>query len=127
MYISKEDFTTYAPSCATIDTNEFNELEERASEVIDMLTLNRIVRAGGLSALDAKDQAAIKKAVCAQVQMMYANGGVDAVTGQSGAQSVTIGKFSYTKAQGSQTINGIPLSPLVESYLAPTGLLYRGL
>ncbi len=129
MYITKEEFTAYAPSCATIDTNEFNELGERASEVIDIITLRRIIRAGGLSTFDADDQAAVKKAVCAQVQMMYSNGGIDTVIGASGAgvQSASIGKFSYSRGEAPRMINGIPVSPLVESYLADTELVYRGL
>ena len=128
MYIGKSDFATYSPS-TTIDEDEFNELSERASDVIDIITFNRIILAGGLSTYDEKTQAAVKKAVCAQVQCMYANGGIDIVTGMSGAdvQSAGIGKFSYTRKQSGEAVGGIPVSPLVRMYLAGTNLTYRGL
>lgn len=128
MYIAKSDFTSYTPSCAAISDEEFAELAERAGDAIDILTAQRIAFAGGLSTFDTATQAAIKKAVCAQVQMMYVQGGVDTVTGMSAAnvQSASVGKFSYAVAKPLRTINGIPVSPLAESYLWPTGLLYRG-
>jgi hypothetical protein len=127
MYIAKSDFTAYSAS-TTIPDTEFAELAERASEVIDELTSQRIVLAGGLSTYAATTQAAVKKAVCAQLQMMYAQGGVDAVIGMSGSdvQSASVGKFSYSMAKPRQTVNGVPVSPLVNGYLWPTGLLYRG-
>jgi hypothetical protein len=109
--------------------DEFSELAERASDVIDIITMNRIILAGGLSTYEAATQAAVKKAVCAQVQYMYANGGIDTVIGMSGSdiQSGSVGKFSYTRRQSGQTVGGIPVSPLVQTYLLTTGLLYRGL
>ena len=128
MYIVKSDFTAYSPG-TTIADSEFNELAERASDVIDIITFNRIILAGGLSTYDAATQAYVKKAVCAQVQYMYANGGIDAVLGMSGAdvQSAGIGKFSYTRRQSGEVVGGIPVSPLVRSYLRNTNLAYRGL
>lgn len=128
MYIDKTDFDSYSPSTSIPET-EFDELAERASDVIDIMTLRRIVRAGGLLKFDSSTQAAVKKAVCAQVQMMYANGGADTVIGASGTdvQSASIGKFSFTRKEAQRTINGIPVSPLAESYLADTNLTYRGL
>ena len=135
-YIVKADFTAYSPS-TTIPDAELAELAERASDVIDILTQHRIVRAGGISAYNVATQAAIKKAVCAQVQTMYSQGGKATVEGwgaESDAMgSVSIGKFSYgnsgQSAQGGQmqTVNGIPVSPLIEGALGWTGLLYRGL
>ena len=127
MYIEQSDFEDYSPS-TTVD-EEFDELAERASDVIDIITFNRIILAGGLSTYEADTQAAVKKAVCAQVQYMYANGGIDAVLGMSGAdvQSAGIGKFSYTRKQSGEIVWGIPVSPLVRSYLRDTNLTYRGM
>lgn len=120
MYITKTDFDEYSPS-TDIPESEFDELAERASDVIDTITFNRIELAGGLSAYDSDTQAAIKKATCAQVQYMYENGGVDAVN-LAGIQSGSIGKFSYTLGQ----TDSIPVAPLARTYLFKTGLAYRG-
>lgn len=129
MYITKADFMAYSPSTPEMPDDEFDELAERASDVIDIITLNKIILAGGLSVYDDDTQAAIKKAVCAQMQYMHANGGIDAVLGASGSdiQSGSVGKFSYTRRQNGQVVGGIPVSPLVQEYLLTTGLLYRGL
>lgn len=130
-YISQSDFTAYTPS-TIMDPAEFAELAERASDVIDMLTMHRIPRGGGLSALAAEVQTAVKKATCAQVQTLQAQGSTDALTGNAAVPGATLGKFSYYTAQGTDktttpTINGIPYSPLIAGYLSTTGLLYRGL
>jgi hypothetical protein len=129
MYIEKSDFIAYSPSTPTMTDAEFGELGERASDVIDIITFNRIILAGGLSTYEAATQAAVKKAVCAQVQYMQANGGIDTVIGMSGSdiQSCSVGKFSYTRRQSGQAVGGIPVSPLIQTYLLTTGLLYRGL
>jgi hypothetical protein len=134
-YIAKSDLTEYAPS-VTITDAEFTELSERASEIIDRLTLDRIPRAGGISALEADVQEAVKKAACAQLQTMLAQGGVSTVEGfgaEANTQSVTIGKFSSVRAilsGGSAstlpTVDGVPVSPMVNGYLRKTGLMYRG-
>lgn len=128
MYIAKSDFTTYSPSTPTMTDAEFGELAERASDVIDTITMNRIILAGGLSTYSTEIQASVKKAVCAQVQHMYANGGIDTVIGMSGGdiQSGSVGKFSYARKQSGQTVGGIPVSPLVNTYLFSTNLAYRG-
>ncbi len=129
-YIIKTDLATYAPSVTLSDT-VFTELAERASDVIDMVTLYRIPRAGGLSVYAAETQAAIKKATCAQVQTMASQGGIMTVEGWGAdvnASSVSVGRFSAGgSGQKLETVNGIPLSPLVRPYLMRTGLTYRGL
>ncbi len=129
-YIAKTDLTTYAPSVTLTDA-EFAELADRASEIIDRLTMDRIPIAGGLTALDADVQAAVKKAACAQVQTMFAQGGLSVVEGfgaEANQQSVSIGKFSTSNAGASalQTVDGMPVSPMVAGYLRRTGLMYRG-
>jgi hypothetical protein len=124
-YIEQDDFEAYAPN-TTIDETEFLELAERASEIIDALTLGRIIRAGGLEYFDTDVQAAIKKAVCAEVHTLYAQGGLDAITGNLALGSASIGKFSYSAGFAGQLINGMPVSPLVSTYLRQTGLMYRG-
>ena len=134
-YIAKTDLAEYSASVVLSDA-EFTELSERASDIIDRLTLDRIPLAGGLSTFDANTQIAIKKATCAQVQTMAAQGGPSVVEGfgaEANQQSVTIGKFSSVRAilsGGSAstlpTIDGVPVSPMVAGYLRRTGLMYRG-
>lgn len=132
-YINSDDFTTYSPS-TTIDENLFAELAERASEVIDRLTFDRITLAGGLSGLSTATQEAVKKATCAQIQTMYAQGGLSTVEGfgaEANQQYMQVGKFSIGTANSNQgdplaTVDGVPISPMVTGYLRRTGLLYRG-
>jgi len=133
-YIQEDDFESYSPN-TTIDADLFAELAERASDIIDRLTLDRIPLAGGLSALTETVQAAVKKATCAQLQTMAAQGGLSTVEG-FGAEAnqgfVSLGRFAIgtTNTKGGEqvkTIDGIPISPLVYGYLRFTNLTYRGL
>ncbi|MFA5424454.1 MAG: hypothetical protein WC374_11425 [Phycisphaerae bacterium] len=126
-YIAQSDFTTYAPSAPTMSAAVFAELAERASEIIDELTMSRIIQEGGLTAFDTDEQAAIKKAVCAEVQTLLQYGGVNAIAGAGTVESASIGKFSYTSKFKGKTVNGMPVSPLISTYLFQTGLLNRGL
>jgi hypothetical protein len=136
MYITKTDFTAYT-SGTVIPDAEFAELAERASDIIDRLTFDRIPLAGGLSKFDETIQAAVKKATCAQLQTLWAQGGLSTVEGfgaEANIQSVSIGKFSVSNGAGNAarvqplaTIDGVPVSPLVSGYLRRTGLLYRGI
>lgn len=70
------------------------------------------------------------KAVCAQADFIEAQGGAESLT-DSPYNSVTLGKFSYTKAASNASESTLGTSaevlcPVAQSYLAPTGLLYRG-
>ena len=131
-YVTPTDFQTYSPSAsAGMTSQDFAELAERASEVLDWFTMGKIEAAGGLTAFSAAVQAKIKKAVCAEVQTLIHYGGVDVVTGSGDeAQSVSVGKFSYSLKSGGggvEFFNGIPFAPLIKVYLQGTGLLYRGI
>jgi hypothetical protein len=129
-YIDKTYFASYTST--SIPDAELVVLAERASDIIDTITMDRINSIGFTNLLEAT-QIKIKKATAAQVEMLYIQGGIEALTGNSDADinNVSIGKFSYSKSNSGskklKTVNGIPLSPLVESYLMMTGLLYRGL
>lgn len=72
-------------------------------------------------------QERIKKAVCAQIEYLDANGGSELDNG-SGLSGATLGKFSYSGA--SSGANGSTeqshISPRAERLLWPTGLTYRG-
>lgn len=66
------------------------------------------------------------KAICAHADYISNNGGIDSLTDMS-YNSVSLGKFSYSADTSGNTDNGaLTLCPLAVGYLAPTGLLYRG-
>ena len=126
-YINQAYFSQY--TTAVIDAAEFAPLAERASDVIDMLTMQRIGGAAALPALPPAMQEAIKKATAAEIETLYAEGGIEALTGNadSAFPSASLGKFSLSKgdSSGLQTVNGIPISPLIDGYLFMTGLLNK--
>lgn len=124
-YIDKAFFNTYTTT--VIDDTEFTVLANRASDIIDMLTMQRIGGDAGFALLPAAAQEAVKKATAAEVETLYLQGGIEALTGGNDIVSGSIGKFSYQSKGSSQTINGMPVSPLISGYLLKTGLLYRGI
>ena len=109
----------------SVDSADFPSLCERAGELIEELTLYRLTPMTFL-AMPEDAQEIVKKAVCAQIEYLDANGGSDLDNG-SGIQSATLGKFSYA---GSAGTNGgaeqSRFSPRAERLLWPTGLTYRG-
>ena len=108
-----------------VDSADFPSLCERAGELVEELTLYRLTPVTFL-AMPESVQVLVKKAVCAQIEYLDANGGSDLDNGV-GIQSATLGKFSYA---GSKGVNGSTeqsrFSPRAERILWPTGLTYRG-
>lgn len=102
-----------------MDTETFTMLEKRASDVIDVLTNYRLA-GEDLSHEPELIQTNVKKAVAAQIEYMYSEGGELSIHGGS-PSSVSIGGFSYTEGSGVKLI-----SEMAYSYLRPTGLLYLG-
>ncbi|WP_282140315.1 hypothetical protein [Cytobacillus oceanisediminis] len=102
-----------------MDAETFNMLEERASDVIDVLTNYRLAGVD-LSHESELIRTNVKKAVAAQIEYMYSEGGELSVHGGS-PSSVSIGGFSYTEGSGVKVV-----SEMARSYLRPTGLLYMG-
>jgi len=113
-YIDWTYFQGYSPN-SEVTATEFPALAERASDVIDMLTFCRLKERGGLSAFPASIQEAVKKATAAQVETLHLFGGSWAAYARGSSSEFSGG-----------TINGIPLSPLVQGYLSCTGLMYAG-
>lgn len=108
-----------------VDSADFPSLCERAGELIEELTLYRLTPAG-FSAMPDDVQERIKKAVCAQIEYLDANGGSDLDNGV-GIQSATLGKFSYSGSAGANGSTEQPrFSPRAERLLWPTGLTYTG-
>lgn len=109
----------------SVDPADFPALCERAGELIEELTLYRLTPVT-FPAMPESVQDLVKKAVCAQIEYLDANGGADLDNG-GGLQSAALGKFSFTRGAG---VNGSTeqsqFSPRAERILWPTGLTYRG-
>ena len=121
-YITDVDYLEFTGGNDDIPDN-FVALANLASDQTDILTSYQI-RRKGLESFSPTQQELIRKAVCAQVHYLEAYGGMDALT--DNFSSMTLGKFSY-----SDTGNGNPrfpsYSPISQSYLSHTGLLYSGI
>lgn len=102
--------------------SDFTILEARASEIIDDLTMYRV---GQTSLADHPEfvQEQFKKSVCAQIDCIESNGGVQSIH-EINAQSMKLGKFYYSMGSDHE---GLMVSPLAYKYLSPTGLLYGGI
>lgn len=108
-----------------VDTADFPGLQARAEEIIEEMCLYRI-RSEVMDTYGSDIQDRIKKAVCAQIEYLDANGGSDMDNG-SDLQSAGLGKFSYTKSSGTNGSTQQSIyAPRAARLLAPTGLLYRG-
>lgn len=104
---------------------DFLPLRNRAEEIIEEMTMYRVTPLTIL-AMPTDTQERIKKAVCAQIEYMDANGGSDFDNGVD-LQSAGLGKFSYSKASGADVgLSQSLYSPRAQRLLFPTGLLYRG-
>ena len=125
-YIVKSDYTAFTTT--VISDSDFNLISERASDIIDVITFNKIADKG-ISFYPLSVQNKIKKAVCALCESIQISGGVTALAqSNDNLTNVSIGSFSYGKAPNSDTniIYGVTIPPLLYMYLAGTGLLYCG-
>ena len=104
---------------------DFPSLCQRAEEIIEEITMYR-VSSKTFPTFSEDVQELIKKAVCAQIEYLDANGGSDMDNGAD-LQSAALGKFNYTKSAGTNgsTMQSI-YSPRAQRILLPTGLMYRG-
>lgn len=103
-----------------VDTADFPSLSMRAEEIVEEMTMYRLTPTSFL-AMPEDMQSRVKRAVCAQIEYLEANGGSDMDNGAD-FQSAGLGKFNYSKLSD---ISGI-YAPRASRYLFPTGLLYRG-
>lgn len=109
----------------SVDFSDFPSLCERAGEIIEEMTMYRVTPVTFL-AMSGDTQERIKKAVCAQIEYLDANGGSDMDNGAD-LQSAGLGKFNYSRASGQDGSSFQSLySPRAQRLLFPTGLLYRG-
>lgn len=124
-YIDYDYYINFTKSKITVPV--FEELVEIASRIIDYKTMNKAMNFENYSDFI---QDRIKKATASQIKKLVKDGGTNAVD-KTNVVSESIGSYNYTKASKSEqkveTINGIEVSPMVDFYLFPTGLLNRSL
>lgn len=109
-----------------VDDADFPALSVRAEEIVEEMTMYRLTPTSYL-AMPEGVQTCIKKAICAQIEYLDANGGTDLDNGAD-LQSVGLGKFNYSRSPGSSGGGAKQprYAPRAERVLMPTGLLYRG-
>lgn len=109
-----------------IPAAEFPRLAELASDIVDMVCTVTIYPEIAQSKM-------FKKAVSYEVELLYEQGGVDAIMGLSDTSqaggSESLGDYSVS-AGGSETgsiktLDGVPLSPMMLSLLERLGLTAR--
>lgn len=105
---------------------DFPSLLLRAEEIVEEMTMYRL-SGPSFAAMPEDGKERVRKAVCAQVEYLDANGGSDVDTGTD-IQSASLGKYSFSRAGGGGE-GGAPgrhYAPRALRLLYPTGLLYRG-
>ena len=125
-YVTISDYTAFTTTA--ISDSDFTLISERASDIIDVITFSKIADKG-ISFYPLSVQNKIKKATCALCESIQINGGVTALAqSNDNLTNVSIGSFSYGKAPGNGTnsVYGVTIPPMLYMYLAGTGLLYSG-
>ncbi len=108
-----------------VDKSDFPSLRNRAEEIVEEMCMYRVT-ATSFSKMSKDMRERIKKAVCAQIEYLDANGVSDIDNG-SDLQSVGLGKFNYTKAADTDGVaEQAVYAPRARRILAQTGLLYYG-
>lgn len=108
-----------------VDEADFPSLLMRAEELIEEMCMYRI-QPELMDVYGIDTQERIRKAVCAQIEYLDANGGADLDNG-SDLQSAGLGKFNYSIAAGVDgNTEQSQYAPRARRILAPTGLLFRG-
>ena len=105
---------------------ELKTLLSRAADVVN----NAIYLSGRtVESVPCKLRDVVYKAVCAQADYIDSVGGIDCMN-DSGGGSVSLGNFSYSDrgsaSGGSSEDRACRLCSQAETYLLPTGLLYKG-
>ena len=122
------DFYTNEFKGVSLDENTFSSIVDRASDLIDIATNDKI-GAIGFENLYPSFQLRVKKAIAAQVEYIHVNGGIEAIQSQE-MQQVSIGDFSYSKSTSKAQSAGVSIHqticPVARDYLRGTGLLYTG-
>ena len=94
-------------------------------EIVEEMTMYRLTLPA-FHAMSEAHQERVRKAICAQIEYLDANGGSDMDNGAD-LQSAGLGKFNYAKSSGSDGNSKQSIySPRAQRILFSTGLLYRG-
>ena len=109
------------------DVDGIDVLIERASDIIDNVTMMRIGGEEGLARLSPVIAERVRRATAAEVEFLGAVGGTVEVETAAKCGGFSIGKFSVNGGSSSSGGAADSLSPTALNYLEPTGLLYRGL
>lgn len=108
------------------DENEFNRCASRASDYLNRLTMNRVQDYMVLH----PDSEEVKKATCAlaEVYAGISNARANALSADGEIASESVGGHSVSYRSGLETSATLEteLRKIAQSYLAMTGLLYRG-
>ena len=123
-YEVTEDYYHDAFMGESVDTADFPGLLERAAEIVEEMTMYRLSEHTFAQMPEAVKEN-VKKAVCAQLEYLDANGGSDVDTGAA-LQSASLGKFSYSLLSAGTETGHQLYAPRAMRILVPTGLLYRG-
>jgi len=129
-YITLVEYQTLFPG-DDIAQSDFDVLSDISSNIVNRCTYGKI-DGFGISEFTETLQTKIKESTIYQVKTLFENGGIDALYGQSdlNAGSVSIGKYSETisgqgnfKGSKMLSVDGVPISPLINIKLLHTGLL----
>lgn len=125
-YDVTQDFYNTEFAGEPVPETDFPSLCARAAEIVEDMTMYRL-NEDTFPTFPAIVQTRIKKAICAQVEYLDANGGSEVDTGTE-LSSAALGKFSYSAgaAAGTGSASGSSYAPRAMRILAPTGMLYRG-
>jgi hypothetical protein len=130
-YVDKEFYDNTYLGEPIEDEKAFNRYAQRASEVIDMITGDKLKRDPSLLLNDYIANQ-VKLATSAQTEYFALKGGYfTSMSGEGEPHSVSIGSFNYTNDPDiNHSASKDDLSQFVCSsvygYLNGTGLLYRG-
>ncbi len=99
-----------------MDGELFNKLAHKSYDIIMAITGN------------AEETDNVKKAECAEIEFLSKNGGADALAGNDKSQFVSesIGGYSYSKSDkisSTQYVNGLPIAPMVWTYIRKRGVV----
>lgn len=120
-----EDYYNSTLKGEPVDSADFPKLCDMAEEIIEQMTMYRI-NSSSFKTMPEDTQERVKKAICAQIEYLDANGGSDMENGAD-LQSVSLGRFNYSKSASSNGSTQQSIySPRAQRILFPTGLLYRG-
>lgn len=123
LYVTEEYYKeTYKGE--PVDSADFPALAERAEEIVVEMTGYRLT-IPTFGELMEEDRERVKKAICAQIEYLDANPGID--TDGAEFQSAGLGRFNFSRATGTNGNSEQSIySPRAKRLLFPTGFLYRG-